>query len=118
VGRADAALHESKVLGRNRVESFSVALQSRIERRSQLEEELRAAIAHRRFEVHFQPIWARRQSVLLHDESASLETLRRAYEISGFEALAAGRAVTASGCSPMSSSPSSPTAACSTASAR
>ena len=88
VGRADAALHESKVLGRNRVESFSVALQSRIERRSQLEEELRAAIAHRRFEVHFQPIWARRQSVLLHDESASLETLRRAYEISGFEALA------------------------------
>ncbi len=88
VGRADAALHESKVLGRNRVESFSVALQSRIERRSQLEEELRAAIAHRRFEVHFQPIWARRQSVLLHDESASLETLRRAYEISGFESLA------------------------------
>ena len=88
VGRADAALHESKVLGRNRVESFSVALQSRIERRSQLEEELRAAIANHRFEVHFQPIWSRRQSVLLHDETASLETLRKAYEITSFEALA------------------------------
>ncbi len=88
MGHADAALHESKVRGRNRVESFSVALQTRIERRSQLEEELRAAIAQRRFEVNFQPIWARRQSVLLHDESASLETLRRAYGISSFEALA------------------------------
>nr|WP_079418586.1 EAL domain-containing protein [Thiomonas intermedia] len=88
VGRADAALHESKMLGRNRVESFSVALQLRIERRLQLEEELRAAIAHHRFEVHFQPIWSRLQSVLLHDESASLETLRSAYRITGFEALA------------------------------
>ena len=88
LGRADAAMHESKVLGRNRVESFSVALQSRTERRSQLEEELRAAIANRRFEVHFQPIWSRKQSVLLHDESASLDTLRRAYDIAGVEALA------------------------------
>ena len=88
LGRADAAMHESKALGRNRVESFSVALQSRIERRSQLEEELRAAIANRSFEVHFQPIWTRRQSVLLQDDSASVETLRRAYEISSFEALA------------------------------
>ena len=88
LGRADAAMHESKALGRNRVESFSLGLQSRIERRSQLEEELRAAIANRRFEVHFQPIWARKQSVLLHDESSSIDTLRRAYEIAGFEALA------------------------------
>ncbi|MGC9184973.1 MAG: sensor domain-containing protein [Thiomonas sp.] len=88
LGRADAAMHESKVLGRNRVESFSVALQSRIERRSQLEEELRAAIINRRFEVHFQPIWSRRQSVLLHDDSATLDTLRGAYEIAGVEALA------------------------------
>jgi diguanylate cyclase (GGDEF)-like protein len=88
LGRADAAMHESKALGRNRVESFSAALQSRIERRSQLEEELRAAIAHRRFEVHFQPIWVRKQSVLLHDESATLPTLRSAYQIAGVEALA------------------------------
>ena len=88
LGRADAAMHESKVLGRNRVESFSMALQSRIERRSQLEEELRAAIVNRRFEVHFQPIWSRKQSVLLHNDSATLDTLRGAYEIAGFEALA------------------------------
>jgi len=88
LSRADAAMHESKMLGRNRVESFSVALQSRIERRSQLEEELRAAIVNRRFEVHFQPIWSRKQSVLLHDESASLDTLRGAYEIASVEALA------------------------------
>jgi len=88
LGRADAAMHESKTQGRNRVESFSVALQSRIERRSQLEEELRAAIVNRRFEVHFQPIWSRRQSVLLHDDSATLDTLRSAYEIAGVEALA------------------------------
>ena len=88
LGHADAAMHESKMLGRNRVESFSVALQSRIERRSQLEEELRAAIANQRFEVHFQPIWSRRQSVLLHDDSATLDTLRSAYEIAGVEALA------------------------------
>jgi diguanylate cyclase (GGDEF)-like protein len=88
LGRADAAMHESKVLGRNRVEAFSLALQTRIERRSQLEEELRAAIANRRFEVHFQPIWQRRQSVLLHDASATLDTLRSAYDIAGVEALA------------------------------
>ncbi|CUA92964.1 PAS domain S-box/diguanylate cyclase (GGDEF) domain [Thiomonas bhubaneswarensis] len=88
LGRADAALHESKTLGRNRVESFSLALQLRSERRSQLEEELRAAIAHHRFEVHFQPIWSRKQSVLLHDESASVEVLRGAYQITSFEALA------------------------------
>lgn len=88
LGRADAAMHESKMLGRNRVESFSVALQSRIERRSQLEEELRGAIINRRFEVHFQPIWSRKQNVLLHDDSATLEILRSAYEIAGVEALA------------------------------
>jgi len=88
LGRADAAMHESKVLGRNRVEAFSLALQARIERRAQLEEELRAAIANRRFEVHFQPIWQRRQNVLLHDASATLDTLRSAYDIAGVEALA------------------------------
>ncbi len=88
LGRADAAMHESKVLGRNRVEAFSAALQSRIERRSQLEEELRAAIANRRFDVHFQPVWARKQNLLLLDETACIETLRSHYDIVGVEALA------------------------------
>ena len=88
LGRADAAMHQAKVMGRNRVESFSVALKSRIERRSQLEEELRHAITNRRFEVHLQPIWTRKQSVLLHDESASVSALRSAYAVAGFEALA------------------------------
>lgn len=88
LARADAAMHQAKALGRNRVESFSIALQSRVERRSQLEEELRHAIANRRFEVHLQPIWTRRQTVLLHDETASAASLRGAYSVAGFEALA------------------------------
>ena len=88
LARADAAMHQAKTLGRNRIESFSIALKSRVERRSQLEEELRQAIADRRFEAHLQPIWTRRQTVLLHDESASAATLRSAYSIAGFEALA------------------------------
>lgn len=85
---ADAAMHEAKTLGRNRATVFSAELQTRIERRLRLEEELRQAIDNQSFEVHLQPIWSRMQSVLLHDESATIQTLRKAYTISGFEALA------------------------------
>lgn len=88
IRRADAAMHEAKSLGRNRVETFSTALQARLERRLRLEDELRRAIAQQSFEVHLQPIWCRRQSVLLGGEGSSAESLRKGYDICGFEALA------------------------------
>ena len=56
LSHADAALHEAKTLGRNRVQSFTPQLQSRLQRRAELEAELRAALDDDAFELALQPI--------------------------------------------------------------
>ena len=68
---ADTAMYQVKATGRDNYAVFDPAMQERIETRVQLESDLRRALGHQEFRVHYQPI-------------ISLMTGR----IAGFEALA------------------------------
>ena len=59
LSHADVALHEAKTQGRNRVQAFTPRLQARVQRRVQLEGELRAALDEDGFTLMLQPIAAR-----------------------------------------------------------
>ena len=68
---ADIAMYRAKALGRARYELFDTAMRTRIMAHLELETDLRRAIEHQEFHLHYQPI-------------VSLETGK----ITGFEALA------------------------------
>lgn len=70
IRNADIAMYRAKDQGRGGFELFDVGMQERASERLQLEIDLRRALSHDEFQVHFQPI-------------ISLEN----YRISGFEAL-------------------------------
>lgn len=71
IRNADIAMYRAKEHGRGSFELFDVGMQERVSERLQLEVDLRRALSHKEFQVHFQPI-------------ISLENWR----IQGFEALA------------------------------
>ncbi len=53
--RADMAMYEAKAQGRNTVRFFNPQMQDHIEQRAALEADLREALAHKQFELHYQP---------------------------------------------------------------
>ena len=53
--QADMALHEAKKSGRNSVRVFSSAMKHEVERRLQLEREIRVGLEAKQFELHYQP---------------------------------------------------------------
>jgi len=53
---ADLAMYQAKTQGRGRYDFFDVALRERMQRRLQLEEDLRAATANRELWVAYQPV--------------------------------------------------------------
>ena len=53
--RADVAMYQAKSAGRNTVRFFDPQMQSLIERRVTLENELRDALQHKQFVLHYQP---------------------------------------------------------------
>ena len=85
LSHADAALHEAKALGRNRVQPFTPELHSRVQRRSRLEAELHTALDTDGFDIALQPI-ARLIPHTAHDAPACSR-----YAIASFEALARWR---------------------------
>jgi diguanylate cyclase (GGDEF)-like protein len=72
VRRADRALNRAKAAGRSCVSFFETEMDARVERRMQIERELRSAIAADAIVPHYQP----------------LVSLDGSYQIVGFEALA------------------------------
>jgi diguanylate cyclase (GGDEF)-like protein/PAS domain S-box-containing protein len=56
---ADAAMYKAKSAGRNRSEFFDEEIRRRLVARFEMETELRQALAHGEFEVHYQPEVAR-----------------------------------------------------------
>jgi diguanylate cyclase (GGDEF)-like protein len=85
LSHADAALHEAKALGRNRVQAFTPELQSRVQRRARLEAELHATLDANGFEIALQPI------ARLIGHAAPDAPARSRYAIASFEALARWR---------------------------
>jgi diguanylate cyclase (GGDEF)-like protein len=55
VKSADIAMYRAKALGKNRVEAFVPSMADAERERLELEIDLRAAIAHEEFELHYQP---------------------------------------------------------------
>lgn len=53
---ADTALYAAKEEGRNRFRLFDAAMEDRLQARQKLEDDLKAAVDNRLFDVHFQPI--------------------------------------------------------------
>jgi len=70
--RADMALYEAKAKGRNRVQLFEDNLDLQMQRRRDLELDIRTAIEQRQFTLAFQPI-----TDVIDGRIASLETLIR-----------------------------------------
>ncbi len=68
---ADAAMYHAKDKGRNNFQFFTAAMNIAIEERMILENELRQAIEHNEFELHYQPICD------VHGTWCSLEALLR-----------------------------------------
>ena len=52
---ADAAMYRAKEQGRNNIQFYTHALNARVTHRINLERELRHALEHREFELHYQP---------------------------------------------------------------
>ena len=57
--RADIAMHQSKSAGRNTLRFFDPGMQAIVEKRSQLEQDLRAAVSGEQFVLHYQPQFGR-----------------------------------------------------------
>ncbi len=53
--RADIAMYQAKVGGKNRLRNFDVEMQKQIEARIALESDLKRALRNNEFELHFQP---------------------------------------------------------------
>ena len=53
---ADVAMYQAKIQGRGRFEFFDVELRERIQRRMQLEQDLRAALTNGRLRMAYQPV--------------------------------------------------------------
>jgi diguanylate cyclase (GGDEF)-like protein/PAS domain S-box-containing protein len=53
--RADLAMYQAKAAGRNTVRFFDPAMQARITTRTTMERELRNALKHKEFVLHYQP---------------------------------------------------------------
>ncbi|WP_051849351.1 EAL domain-containing protein [Thiomonas sp. FB-Cd] len=85
LSHADAALHEAKALGRNRVQAFTPELQSRVQRRARLEAELHATLDADGFQIALQPI------ARLIGHTAPHAPAQSRYAIASFEALARWR---------------------------
>ena len=85
LSHADAALHEAKSLGRNRVQPFTPALHSRVQRRAKLEAELHATLDADGFDIALQPI------ARLIPHAAPDAPARSRYAIASFESLARWR---------------------------
>ena len=62
--QADLALYQAKADGKNAVRFFDPAMQSVVEARSRLEAELRDAVEHGQFVLHYQPQWNHPQGVI------------------------------------------------------
>ena len=58
LSRAEVALHESKIDGKNRVSLFSNELDERMRKRRELEDLVQHATATEGFELHYQPLFA------------------------------------------------------------
>ena len=69
---ADIAMYQAKAGGKNDVHFFEPALARRIQRRMQMEQEIRRGLQRDEFELYFQP-----QYLADSDEMASLEALLR-----------------------------------------
>lgn len=54
--RADAAMYQSKAMGRNTYQFYTRAIHERSMQRLSIEKELRRAVEHNEFVLHFQPI--------------------------------------------------------------
>ncbi len=53
--QADLAMYQSKAAGRNAMRFFDPAMQTAVNARSELEDDLRQALKHRQFILHYQP---------------------------------------------------------------
>jgi Amt family ammonium transporter len=69
---ADAAMYRAKELGKARYELFDTSMRAALERRAQLESDLRVALERRQLAVHYQPIMA-----LSADRLSGFEALLR-----------------------------------------
>ncbi len=66
---ADSAMYRVKRSGKNGVKVYSPDSELALERRGELERDLREAIAERQFELHFQPAFDLRDGTLRHLEA-------------------------------------------------
>ncbi|MHB1668701.1 EAL domain-containing protein [Thiomonas sp.] len=82
LSHADTALHEAKTQGRNRVQAFTPQLLAKLQRRTQLEAELHAALEQQSFRIALQPI------ARLERHAPEHLPAQRRYGVVGFEALA------------------------------
>lgn len=72
IKHADMAMYHAKTQGRNNYQFYSTALQKQALERVTLEDDLRAALVHGEFELHYQP-----QLRLADDTLTGMETLVR-----------------------------------------
>ncbi|WP_201839336.1 putative bifunctional diguanylate cyclase/phosphodiesterase [Microvirga zambiensis] len=72
LSRAEVALHESKIDGKNRVSLFSRELDERMRKRRELEDLVQHATANKGFELHYQPLFA-----IDHENCVGFEALLR-----------------------------------------
>ncbi len=62
--RADAAMYQAKRAGRNAIRFFDPEMQKALESRMALENDLRHAIRHHQFELHYQPLVNQERKIL------------------------------------------------------
>lgn len=67
--RADAAMYQSKAMGRNTYQFYTRAIHERSMQRLSIEKELRRAVEHNEFVLHFQPIADTRSGTIVGAEA-------------------------------------------------
>ncbi|MFO1435298.1 MAG: EAL domain-containing protein [Gammaproteobacteria bacterium] len=67
--RADAAMYQSKAMGRNTYQFYTRAIHERSMQRLRIEKELHRALEHNEFELHYQPIADTRSNSIVGAEA-------------------------------------------------
>jgi diguanylate cyclase (GGDEF)-like protein len=81
--QADIAMHQAKAAGRNTICFFAPALQTAVNTRAQLEDDIRQAIETRQFELYYQPQVERKRPEFPSGMTAGLRTTMSSWVMSG-----------------------------------